>query len=217
MISTRPIFIISLNLYHRLNLQTHFTFNFKPRLFYNDILIWYWCLIAESTIPGHWIDYRPGRYYYWNKGLLLCWFKTRFIVGIQGMREMAKKDPWKSFFSPAFFVAVLIFLLNKKNNCFCLLRISEWDAGWFKNRECSGVRCRRQFPSCSYLPSCSLTPAATRPHAAHAGCGANYIIIFFDLIWISLVVISLDVAPIKPIVAPQSRRKGGALGFISTP
>ena len=67
----------------------------------------------------------------------------------------------KKFFSPAFFVAVI-----KKINCFCLLRISEWDAGWFKNRECSGVRCRRQFPSCSYLPSCSLTPAATRPAAA---------------------------------------------------
>ena len=131
MISTRPIFIISLNLYHRLNLQTHFTFNFKPRLFYNVILIWYWCLIAESTIPGHWIDYRlvAGRYYYWNKGLLLCWFKTRFIVGIQGMREMAKKDPWKSFFSPAFFVAVLIFLLNKKKQLF-LFATNQWVRCW---------------------------------------------------------------------------------------
>ena len=176
-------------------------------------------LMSHSKInDSHWIDYRPGRYYYWNKGLLLCWFKTRFIVGIQGMREMAKKDPWKSFFSPAFFVAVLIFLLNKKNNCFCLLRISEWDAGWFKNMECSRVRCRRQFPSCSYLPSCSLTPAATRPAAAlSSNTAANYIIIYFDLIWISLTMISLDVAPIKPIVGLQSRRKGGALGFILTP
>ena len=87
-------------------------------------------LMSHSKInDSHWIDYRPGRYYYWNKGLLLCWFKTRFIVGIQRMREMAKKDPWKSFFFTSFFCCG-----NKKNQLF-LFATNQWVRCWLVKKQ----------------------------------------------------------------------------------